>query len=87
MKTNDKRSVLQSLFNGESKPLKQLKTAERMASIPSVFILMPDGSLDVGDSKAFSSRYIQEEELNRVLEQIEGNRTVFIIPDNGRKEV
>lgn len=84
MKTNDKRTVLKSLLNGESKPLKQLKSAERMVSIPSVFISMPDGTLDVGDSKAFSSRFVQEEELNRVLEQIEGNKTVFIIPDNGR---
>lgn len=87
MKTNDKRTVLQSLFNGKSKQLKKLKAAERLASIPSVFILMPDGSIDVGDSKAFGSRYVTEVELNRVLEQIESNRTVFIIPDNGRKEV
>lgn len=83
----NKRTILKSLLNGESKPLQQLKATERIASIPSVFILMPDGTLDVGDSKAFSSRFVQEEELNRVLDQIESNRTDFIIPENGRKEV
>ena len=82
----NKRTVLQSLFNGESKPLKQLKTAELMASIPTIFILMPDGTLDVGDSKAFSSRFVTKEELNRVLAQTGESRTIFILPDNGRND-
>ena len=86
MKTNDKRTVLKSLLNGESKPLEQLKAAERMASIPSVFISMPDGTLDVGNSKAFSSRFVTKEELKRVLAQTGESRTIFILPNNGRND-
>ena len=83
MKTNNNRTLLQSLLNGDGKGLRQLKAN----NLPTVFVAMPDGTLDIGDSKAFSSRFITEEELNRVLAQIGKGSTIFILPHNGRNEV
>lgn len=80
MKTNNNRTLLQSLLNGDGKGLRQLKANK----LPTVFVAMPDGTLDIGDSKAFSSRFITKEELNRVLAQIGKGSTIFILPDNGR---
>ena len=80
MKTNNNRTLLQSLLNGDGKGLRQLKANKLLT----VFVAMPDGTLDIGDSKAFSSRFITKEELNRVLAQIGKGSTIFILPDNGR---
>jgi len=80
MKTNNNRTLLQSLLNGDGKGLRQLKANK----LPTVFVAMPDGTLDMGDSKVFSSRFVTKEELNRVLAQTGKGSTIFILPDNGR---
>lgn len=80
MKTNNNRTLLQSLLSGDGKGLRQLKANK----LPTVFVAMPDGTLDIGDSKVFSSRFVTKEELNRVLAQTGKGSTIFILPDNGR---
>lgn len=80
----NKRKILASLLNGDSKPLQQLEKTLSVSHLPTVIIEIPDGTLDIGDSKAFSSRFITEEELNRVLAQTGKGSTIFILPDNGR---
>lgn len=84
MKTNTNRKVLESLLNGETRPLQQFEEEARRNSLPTVVITMPDGSLDVGDSKAFNKRYVSQKEFNEVVEELGGDKTVFILPDNGR---
>ena len=80
----NKRKILQSIFDGNAEILKQLKADKLRASLPTVVILMPDGTLDVGDSKAFSDRYISKEEFYRVLKNFNYDGTVVILPFNGR---
>jgi len=80
----NKRNVLLSLLNGKREPLEQLKAAELINSIPTVIISMPDGTFDIGNSQAFRSRFVTEEELNRVLENIGKGKTFFVLPNNGR---
>ena len=80
----NKRKILQSIFDGNAEILKQLEADKLRASLPTVVILMPDGTLDVGDSKAFSDRYISKEEFYRVLKNFNYDGTVVILPFNGR---
>ena len=79
----DKRKILEAVINGDVTAFQQLKAE----NIPTVFISMPDGSIDVGHSKAFGSRYVEQKELNKVLEKTGGSKTIFMLPNNGHDTI